>query len=178
MPRKKTPGKRRRLGEVLFLPLLQCILLLNSCPPHRHKQTDPSPPLLLSAFPQPRRSPALPMFLCVYPIQFYLAGFGPPAPLDEARLVWAEPRDACGSLSNSGLLSGAIVLAERGSCSFVDKVHSIRDTKKNHFSGGEVKSLVKTMCLATCNHHGACRWSLRCNCRQTQWREAARWPWS
>lgn len=55
-------------------------------------------------------------------MKFYLAGFGPPAPVDEAKLIWAEPRDACGTLTNSELLPGTIVLAERGRCSFVDKV--------------------------------------------------------
>lgn len=42
--------------------------------------------------------------------------------MDEASLIWAEPRDACGTLTNSELLPGTIVLAERGRCSFVDKV--------------------------------------------------------
>lgn len=69
--------------------------------------------------------------VCAFLIQFYLAGFGPPAPLDEARLVWAEPRDACGSLSNADTLSGAIVLAERGRCSFVDKVRMCAKPEKN-----------------------------------------------
>ena len=61
--------------------------------------------------------------------QFYLAGFGPPAPVDAGRLVWAEPRDGCkpaaaaaASAPASDIFSGAIVLAERGGCSFVDKV--------------------------------------------------------
>ncbi|CAM9697356.1 unnamed protein product [Ectocarpus fasciculatus] len=57
--------------------------------------------------------------------EFYLAGFGPPAPVDEAKLIWAEPRDACGTLTNSELLPGTIVLAERGRCSFVDKANTV-----------------------------------------------------
>ncbi|CAM9823928.1 unnamed protein product, partial [Laminaria digitata] len=62
--------------------------------------------------------------------EFYLAGFGPPAPVDGGRLVWAEPRDACrpaaaAATADSNGLSGAIVLAERGSCSFVDKANNV-----------------------------------------------------
>ncbi|CAM9103839.1 unnamed protein product [Ectocarpus sp. 6 AP-2014] len=57
--------------------------------------------------------------------EFYLAGFGPPVPVDEASLIWAEPRDACGTLTNSELLPGTIVLAERGRCSFVDKANTV-----------------------------------------------------
>eukprot|EP00904_Undaria_pinnatifida_P006761 jgi/Undpi1/3214/HiC_scaffold_15.g06588.m1 len=61
--------------------------------------------------------------------EFYLAGFGPPAPVDGGRLVWAEPRDACnmppGGVTRKSLLSGAIVLAERGRCSFVDKANNV-----------------------------------------------------
>ncbi|CAM9216823.1 unnamed protein product [Ectocarpus sp. 13 AM-2016] len=57
--------------------------------------------------------------------EFYLAGFGPPVPVDEASLIWAEPRDACGTLTNSGMLPGTIVLAERGRCSFVDKANTV-----------------------------------------------------
>ncbi|CAM9587726.1 unnamed protein product [Discosporangium mesarthrocarpum] len=32
--------------------------------------------------------------------EFYLASFGPPAPLHDAPLVWADPRDACSSLAD------------------------------------------------------------------------------
>ncbi|CAN0347883.1 unnamed protein product, partial [Ectocarpus sp. 8 AP-2014] len=42
-----------------------------------------------------------------------------------ASLIWAEPRDACGTLTNSELLPGTIVLAERGRCSFVDKANTV-----------------------------------------------------
>ena len=53
--------------------------------------------------------------------QFYLAGFGPPAPVDKAPLVWAKPRNAC-QTSIDSKLAGAIVLAERGTCNFLVKV--------------------------------------------------------
>lgn len=75
-------------------------------------------------------------------MQFYLAGFGPPAPVDEAKLVWAEPRNACASdisatISGDGDgkvadLSGMFVLAVRGECSFVDKVKKIPPKPRAH----------------------------------------------
>lgn len=70
--------------------------------------------------------------MCFHPLEstnkFYLASFGPPAPVDEAMLVWAEPRNACGPLTGPDV-SGAFVLAERGECSFVDKVRLSRVVK-------------------------------------------------
>ncbi|CAM9870256.1 unnamed protein product, partial [Hapterophycus canaliculatus] len=57
--------------------------------------------------------------------EYYLAGFGPSAPVDESHLIWADPRDACGTLANSRSLSGMFVMAERGRCSFVDKANTV-----------------------------------------------------
>ncbi|CAM9188216.1 unnamed protein product [Ascophyllum nodosum] len=56
--------------------------------------------------------------------EFYLAGFGPPAPVDKAPLVWAKPRNAC-QTSIDSKLAGAIVLAERGTCNFVVKANNV-----------------------------------------------------
>lgn len=82
-------------------------------------------------------------------MQFYLAGFGPPAPVDEAKLVWAEPRNACASdisTAPSGGgdddvadLSGMFVLAVRGECSFVDKVNII--SPKTHLPIAYVRKI-------------------------------------
>ena len=43
-------------------------------------------------------------------------------------LVRAEPEDACESLSNSGAAVGAVVLAERGGCSFLSKTRMVEET--------------------------------------------------
>ncbi|MEZ6089916.1 MAG: M36 family metallopeptidase [Pirellulaceae bacterium] len=63
------------------------------------------------------------------PFQATEAGFGPQAPIAgvSSHVVMAEPADACTALSNAEQASGGIVLIDRGTCFFDDKVKRAQD---------------------------------------------------
>lgn len=67
------------------------------------------------------------------PVPFAPAGFSGPFPLGGAPIVATEPLDACGTLTNTGLLVGNIALIERtipdggAPCRFVDKASRAQD---------------------------------------------------
>jgi subtilisin family serine protease len=45
----------------------------------------------------------------------------------EGSLVYVNPADACGPLTNPGLLAGKIALIDRGTCFFADKIQKVQD---------------------------------------------------
>ncbi len=62
-------------------------------------------------------------------IQFFRAHFGIEPPFGRKRFVFAEPRDACGDLSNAHLLnSDHVVLVNRGKCTYGQKALNVKKT--------------------------------------------------
>eukprot|EP00605_Chrysophyceae_sp_TOSAG23-4_P001962 GSChrysophyteH1.ASY1.ANO1.2173.1 assembled CDS len=62
-------------------------------------------------------------------IQFFRAHFGSEPPMGRKTFVFAEPRDACGDLSNAQHLTEEhIVLANRGSCTYGTKAKNVMKT--------------------------------------------------
>ena len=61
-------------------------------------------------------------------IQFFRAHFGIEPPLGKKILVFAEPRDACSELLNTGLTDEHVLLVKRGSCTFGTKAINVRKT--------------------------------------------------
>lgn len=60
-------------------------------------------------------------------IQFFRAHFGVEPPQGKKRFVFAEPRDACGELTNGHLLTNDhVVLVNRGTCTFGAKSKNIQ----------------------------------------------------
>ncbi len=64
-------------------------------------------------------------------IQFFRAHFGTSPPMGHKRFVFAEPRDACGPLTNGDkLTSDDVVLANRGTCTYGTKAKNVQQSSK------------------------------------------------
>jgi hypothetical protein len=61
-------------------------------------------------------------------IQFFRAHFGTSAPMGKKTFVFAEPRDACGELTNSvKLTQDHVVLVNRGTCTYGQKAKHVQN---------------------------------------------------
>lgn len=62
-------------------------------------------------------------------IQFFRAHFGVSPPMGKKTFVFAEPRDACGDLTNAAqLTSDHVVLANRGTCTYGQKSKNVQNS--------------------------------------------------
>jgi len=62
-------------------------------------------------------------------IQFFRAHFGSAPPMGRKQFVFAEPRDACGPLTNADKLTAdMVVLANRGTCTYGTKAKNVMQT--------------------------------------------------
>jgi hypothetical protein len=61
-------------------------------------------------------------------IQFFRAHFGIEAPIGRKTFVFAEPRDACSTLLNTGLTADHVIIANRGNCTFGSKAKIVKDS--------------------------------------------------
>ena len=71
-------------------------------------------------------------------LEYYLAHFGSPPPLTAAPIVLADPIHACGPLKNPNV-TGAIVIAKRGRCTFVDKASNVSTANASVLLIGNLK---------------------------------------